>query len=94
MKKAILILCVFLMLPFTAMKAEVIVEGTHTGDSLLFGVLIVNCKDSHETCVIIRTSGSSMTANVPELGDEWFSIKDYEIGEGQEGAQVKLYVIE
>jgi hypothetical protein len=94
MKKAILILCAFIMLPFTPLKADIVIEGTHTTDSLLFGVLIVNCKDSHETCVIIRSSGTTTIANVPELGDEWFSIEYYETKAGIDGTHVQLYGVE
>jgi hypothetical protein len=89
MKKTILVIAAFL-LAIPAMKADVIIEGTHIGDSLLFGVLTVNCKDSHETCAIIRT-GSSLTANVPALSDDWFDIDDYAVGYGDGGVQVRLY---
>lgn len=91
MKKTILILAAFL-LAFPALKAEVIVEGTHTGDSLLFGVLTVNCKESHETCAIIRTGTSShYSVNVPGMSDEWFDCDDYATINGDGGVQVQFY---
>jgi hypothetical protein len=91
MKKAIFCLLMFI-LPMAALRAEVIVEGTHTGDTFLFGTLTVNCKASEATCLIIRTGTSSKyVVNIPGLSDEWIDCDAYSTEESHDGVQVRLY---
>jgi hypothetical protein len=91
MKKSILIFFALLLMPLASLKAAVFIEGTHTGDSLLFGVLIVNCKDSHETCVIINTSGSTYMVNIPDKSGEWFHCDDYAVTQDDNGGTQILF---
>lgn len=62
--------------------ADIVVKGTHVGNTVLFGTITVNCQNSDNECARIRTSAiSGYDVNVPDMDPSNFHCESYSIDE-------------
>ncbi|HEY6161412.1 MAG TPA: hypothetical protein VI112_09320 [Bacteroidia bacterium] len=75
MKKTLLTTA--LVMAFVWSWADVTIQGTYSGSTVLFGTITVKCKNSQETCVKIKNAGSALNVYVPGGSPETFTASSY-----------------
>ena len=63
---------------FGSSWANVTIQGTYSGSTVLFGTITIKCKNSQQTCATIKNAGSAFDVYVPGGSPETFTCRSYD----------------